>query len=77
VLYFHRNHHRHRRHHHQSSSLLLQEADAGHIKVICGGVIPPKDYDELYAAGAIGIFGPGTKITDAAEKVLASIQDRK
>lgn len=52
----------------------LKDANAGHIKVICGGVIPPKDYDELYSAGAIGIFGPGTKITDAAEKVLASIQ---
>jgi methylmalonyl-CoA mutase len=51
----------------------LKERESEHIKVICGGVIPPQDYDELYAAGATCIFGPGTRITDAAEKVLQSI----
>lgn len=51
----------------------LKERESEHIKVICGGVIPPQDYDDLYAAGAACIFGPGTRITDAAEKVLQSI----
>lgn len=51
----------------------LRERESEHIKVICGGVIPPQDYDDLYAAGAACIFGPGTRITDAAEKVLQSI----
>ncbi|MFE3023456.1 methylmalonyl-CoA mutase [Nocardia tengchongensis] len=43
-------------------------ADVGRpdIMVTVGGVIPPGDYDELYAAGAAGIFGPGTIIADAA-----------
>ncbi|MDW3180181.1 MAG: methylmalonyl-CoA mutase [Acidimicrobiia bacterium] len=47
----------------------------GHpIAVICGGVIPPKDYEELTAAGVAGIFGPGTNIPDAATEVLALIK---
>ncbi len=44
------------------------------IAVICGGVIPPKDYDELTAAGVAGIFGPGTNIPDAATEVLELIK---
>ncbi len=40
------------------------------IMVIAGGVIPHQDYDELYDAGVIGIFGPGTSITRAAQKIL-------
>jgi methylmalonyl-CoA mutase len=36
------------------------------IMVVVGGVIPPGDYDELYAAGAKAIFGPGTNIPEAA-----------
>ncbi len=40
------------------------------ILVIVGGVIPPQDYDFLYKAGAIAIFGPGTSIPDAAVKML-------
>lgn len=51
----------------------LKKKGGSHIKVICGGVIPPQDYDELYAAGAAGVFGPGTKITDAARSVLKAI----
>ena len=34
--------------------------------LICGGVIPRDDYDFLYKNGISLIFGPGTKITDAA-----------
>ena len=40
------------------------------IMVIAGGVIPHQDYDELYKAGVIGIFGPGTSIPLAAQKIL-------
>jgi len=36
------------------------------IIVICGGVIPAQDYDYLYKNGAAAIFGPGTKIPEAA-----------
>ena len=39
--------------------------------VVVGGVIPPQDYPELYAAGAKAIFGPGTPIADAAIDLLA------
>lgn len=40
------------------------------IKVIAGGVIPPQDYDFLFEAGVIGVFGPGTVIAEAACKIL-------
>ncbi len=40
------------------------------IMVIVGGVIPPQDYDFLYQAGAVAIFGPGTAIPDCAVKML-------
>ncbi len=40
------------------------------IMVIVGGVIPPQDYDFLYKAGAMAIFGPGTVISEAAIKML-------
>ena len=40
------------------------------IKVVVGGVIPPADYDLLYKAGARAVFGPGSVVTDAANKVL-------
>ncbi|XP_067880496.1 methylmalonyl-CoA mutase, mitochondrial [Heterodontus francisci] len=44
------------------------------ILVICGGVIPPQDYDILYKAGVCSIFGPGTRIPVAAVQVLADIE---
>ncbi|KAK3588886.1 hypothetical protein CHS0354_007031 [Potamilus streckersoni] len=40
------------------------------IVVVAGGVIPPQDYDFLYSSGIAAIFGPGTRIPDAAGKVL-------
>ncbi len=40
------------------------------IMVIVGGVIPSQDYDYLYEAGAVAIFGPGTKIPAAAIQML-------
>lgn len=40
------------------------------IHIICGGVIPPKDYDALMEMGVKAIFGPGTNIQDAASCLL-------
>ena len=40
------------------------------IMVVVGGVIPPQDYQYLFDAGAVAVFGPGTKISDAAIKIL-------
>ncbi|MBL8777987.1 MAG: methylmalonyl-CoA mutase [Acidimicrobiales bacterium] len=49
----------------------LADAGGADIKVVCGGVIPPQDYEALEAAGVAAIFGPGTNIPKAAAKVLA------
>lgn len=51
----------------------LKDQGADDILVIAGGVIPPKDYDELYAAGVKAIFGPGTNVTEAAMDVVRLI----
>src|SRR6202021_175489 len=48
----------------------LAEAERDDIMVVVGGVIPPQDFDELRAAGAAAIFGPGTVIPDAAYDLL-------
>ena len=53
----------------------LREQGAEDIIVICGGVIPPKDYDQLRADGVAAIFGPGTNIPQAAEAVLELIKE--
>ncbi|MBK9357867.1 MAG: methylmalonyl-CoA mutase [Bacteroidales bacterium] len=47
------------------------------IMVIVGGVIPAQDYDFLYKAGAMAIFGPGTVIPDAAIKMLEILIDAR
>jgi len=52
----------------------LKAAGGGEIMVICGGVIPQQDYDFLYEHGIKAIFGPGTNIPDAADKVLRLIR---
>ncbi len=49
----------------------LRARDAGHVVVVCGGVIPPQDYAFLTEAGVAAIFGPGTNIIDAARTVLS------
>ncbi|MCL4151439.1 UNVERIFIED_CONTAM: hypothetical protein GTU68_057957 [Idotea baltica] len=49
----------------------LRSRQAGHVVVVCGGVIPPQDYDFLTEAGVSAIFGPGTNIIEAAKTVLA------
>jgi methylmalonyl-CoA mutase len=45
------------------------------ILVIAGGVIPQQDYDYLYDAGVVGVFGPGTKISKAAQDILQILID--
>ncbi|WP_456865731.1 methylmalonyl-CoA mutase [Galbibacter sp. BG1] len=40
------------------------------IMVIVGGVIPKQDYQFLFDAGAVAVFGPGTKVSEAAIKIL-------
>jgi len=54
----------------------LRKAGADNILVVCGGVIPPQDYDMLNDAGVAAIFGPGTNIPSAARKVLALIAEK-
>ena len=51
----------------------LEEQGRGDIMVVVGGVIPPQDYPELYAAGAKAIFGPGTPIAEAAIDLLKKL----
>ena len=46
------------------------------ILVVVGGVIPHKDYDYLYDKGATAIFGPGTVIAEAAQKILEVLLKR-
>ena len=46
------------------------------IMIVVGGVIPPGDFDELYAAGATAIYPPGTVIADAAGGLLHKLAER-
>lgn len=54
----------------------LAEVGRPDIMVVVGGVIPPGDFDELYAAGATAIFPPGTVIADAATGLLQKLAER-
>lgn len=55
----------------------LKKLGADDITIVCGGVIPRQDYDELYASGAARIFGPGTPITKSARETLAAILEKR
>jgi methylmalonyl-CoA mutase len=55
----------------------LRREGAGDILVICGGVIPPKDYDFLKKAGVSAIYGPGTNIPHAAAEILGLIRSQR
>ncbi len=54
----------------------LEAEGRGDIMVVVGGVVPPQDYDELYAAGAQAIFPPGTVIADAARDLVIAISQQ-
>ena len=46
------------------------------IMIVVGGVIPPGDFDELYAAGATAIYPPGTVISEAAVRLMHKLAER-
>jgi methylmalonyl-CoA mutase len=54
----------------------LKKQGRDDIMIIVGGVVPPQDYDALYAAGAEAIFPPGTVIADAAEELIRKLNAR-
>ncbi|MEN8835483.1 MAG: methylmalonyl-CoA mutase [Polaribacter sp.] len=53
----------------------LKEYGREDIMVIVGGVIPAQDYQYLFDAGAVGVFGPGTKIAQAAIDLISILID--
>ena len=53
----------------------LKKIGRDDILVIAGGVIPAADYQYLYDAGVRGIFGPGTIISIAAQKILSELME--
>ncbi len=55
----------------------LRDKGAGDILVVCGGVIPSRDYDVLREEGVAAVFGPGTNIPAAAAKVLDLIRSAR
>ena len=55
----------------------LRRLGGDDILVVCGGVIPPQDYDELMKAGVAAIYGPGTNIPHAASEILGLIRRRR
>jgi methylmalonyl-CoA mutase len=55
----------------------LREQDANDILVVCGGVIPPQDYDFLKKAGVAAVFGPGTNIPAAATEIIGMIRKQR
>lgn len=54
----------------------LQAYGRGDIRVIVGGVIPRQDYPALFDAGALAVFGPGTKISETAIEILEAISKK-
>jgi methylmalonyl-CoA mutase len=48
----------------------LSLAGAGDVKVVCGGIVPPEDHDELARAGVSAVFGPGTPVAVIARRLL-------
>ncbi|MBO44457.1 MAG: methylmalonyl-CoA mutase [Rhodospirillaceae bacterium] len=55
----------------------LKELGSEDIITICGGVIPPQDYEFLQEAGTAAIFGPGTNIPVAASEILQLVARRR
>ncbi|HEY9538036.1 MAG TPA: methylmalonyl-CoA mutase [Kiloniellaceae bacterium] len=55
----------------------LKSQGADDIIVVCGGVIPPQDYDMLMKAGVSAIYGPGSNIPHAASEILGIVKQRR
>ena len=53
----------------------LKEAGVPDVRVILGGVVPPQDHSALYEAGVQAIFGPGTRLSEAALQILGQALD--
>ena len=54
----------------------LNQCGRADILIVVGGVIPPQDHAELYAAGAVAVFGPGSVISESASMVLDLLAGR-
>ncbi len=54
----------------------LEKEERGDIVIVCGGVIPPSDYEALREAGATAIYGPGTVIAEAATELVELLSQR-
>jgi methylmalonyl-CoA mutase len=55
----------------------LKDEGGEDILVVCGGVIPPQDYDQLLSQGVAAVYGPGTNIPKAAAEMLKLIRERR
>ncbi len=55
----------------------LKSEGGGDVLVVCGGVIPPQDYDPLMKAGVAAVYGPGTNIPVAASEVIELIRRQR
>jgi len=55
----------------------LGAAGASNIAVVCGGVIPPRDYAFLQERGVAAVFGPGTAIPKAVREVIQVLRERR
>jgi len=53
----------------------LKKLDREDILIVCGGVIPPQDFDALYEGGAEAIFPPGTVISEAAIDLMKKLNE--
>lgn len=54
----------------------LKKIGGKDIFVVAGGVIPPGDYDFLFKAGVKAVFGPGTPITDSADRTMSLLEEK-
>jgi methylmalonyl-CoA mutase len=55
----------------------LKKQGADDIAVVCGGVIPPQDYDFLMSHGVAAIYGPGTNIPAAAQQIMDLVRRQR
>jgi len=54
----------------------LKNRNRQDIAILVGGVIPPQDYNFLYDHGVLGVFGPGTILSEAAAQILQLMLDQ-
>ena len=53
----------------------LRKLGADDVQVVCGGVIPPQDYDFLREAGVQGIYGPGSYVVESGADMLRLLRN--